>query len=168
MTLKKSLAQIRSKYLDVSIFWEIRGKHWLFPESCESSVWISQALAVLPVRTQGLSDPRVILMAVHTCGALPWCAVLWVAVLAHSRWPQAPLSMEFSSQDQWSGLPSPTPEDLRKPGLEPVSPAFPALAGRFFTTEPPGKPLNCIADVKDLGTNVLRFFLKVHFHIHNA
>ena len=79
-------------------------------------------------------------MAVHTCGALPCCAVLWVSVLAHSLWPQAPLSMEFSSQDQWSGLPSPTPEDLRKPGLEPVSPAFPALAGRFFTIEPPGKP----------------------------
>ena len=53
---------------------------------------------------------------------------------------QAPLSMGFSSQDQWSALPSPTPEDLRKPGCEPVSPAFPALAGRFLTTEPPGKP----------------------------
>ena len=57
---------------------------------------------------------------------------------------QAPLSMGFSSQDQWSALPSPTPEDLRKPGREPVSPAFPALAGRYLTTEPPGKSKLCI------------------------
>ena len=53
---------------------------------------------------------------------------------------QASLSMGLSSQDQWSALPSPTPEDLCKPGREPVSSAFPALAGRFLTTEPPGKP----------------------------
>ena len=38
----------------------------------------------------------------------------------------------------WSGLPFPSPEDLLDPGIEPASPA---LAGRFFTTEPPEKPL---------------------------
>ena len=31
----------------------------------------------------------------------------------------------------------PPPEDLSDPGIEPVSPAFPALANGFFTTEPP-------------------------------
>ena len=49
---------------------------------------------------------------------------------------QAPLSMGFSRQEYWSGLPFPSPGELPHPGLEPGSPA---LAGRFFTTEPPGK-----------------------------
>ena len=47
---------------------------------------------------------------------------------------QAPLSMEFSRQEHWSGLPFPTPGDLRNPGIEPMSLASPALAGGFFTT----------------------------------
>ena len=54
---------------------------------------------------------------------------------------QAPLSMGFPRQECWSGLPFPFPGDLPDPGIEPVSPAFPALAGGFFTTEPPGKPV---------------------------
>ena len=44
--------------------------------------------------------------------------------------------MKFSRQECWSGLSFPSPGDLPDPGIEPVSPA---LAGRFFTTEPPGK-----------------------------
>ena len=48
---------------------------------------------------------------------------------------QAPLSMEFSGQDHWSGLPFPTPGDLPNPEIEPMSPA---LAGRLFTTVLPG------------------------------
>ena len=57
------------------------------------------------------------------------------------RWTaarQAPLSLEFSRQEYWSGLPLLFPGDLLHPGIESVSPA---LAGGFFTTEPPGKPL---------------------------
>ena len=50
---------------------------------------------------------------------------------------QAPLPMEFPRQEYWSRLPFPPPEDLPDPGIEPTSPA---LAGRFFTTEPAGKP----------------------------
>ena len=53
---------------------------------------------------------------------------------------QAPLSMGFSSQQSWSGLPFPTPGGLPAPGMEPVSLASPALAGRFFTPVSPGKP----------------------------
>ena len=49
---------------------------------------------------------------------------------------QAPLSMEFSREQYWSELPFHIPEDLSKPGIEPVSLA---LAGGFFTTTPPGK-----------------------------
>ena len=51
---------------------------------------------------------------------------------------QAPPAMEFSMQEYCSGLPFPSPGDLPDPGIEPMSPAF---AGRFFTTEPPAKPI---------------------------
>ena len=47
---------------------------------------------------------------------------------------QALLSLKFSSQEYWSELSFPTPGYLSNPGLKPVSLAFPALAGRFFTT----------------------------------
>ena len=64
---------------------------------------------------------------------------------------QAPLSMEFPRQDYWGGLPFPSPWDLPDPGIEPMSPA---LAGRFFTTEPPGKPMVLCSNntVKALGS----------------
>ena len=52
---------------------------------------------------------------------------------------QAPLSIEFSRQEYWSGLPFPAPRDLPDPRIEPVSPVSPALADGFFATEPPGK-----------------------------
>ena len=40
---------------------------------------------------------------------------------------QAPLSMEFSRQEYWSGLSCPPPGDLPNPGMEPTTPASPAL-----------------------------------------
>ena len=46
--------------------------------------------------------------------------------------------MGFSRQEYWSGLPCPPPGDLPNPGIKPK---FPALADRFFTTEPPGNSL---------------------------
>jgi len=45
--------------------------------------------------------------------------------------------MGFPRQEYWSGLPFPSPGDLPDLGIKPVSPA---LAGRFFTAEPSGKP----------------------------
>ena len=47
---------------------------------------------------------------------------------------QAPLSMGFSRQEYWSGLPCPPPGDLSDPGIESVSLTSAALAGGFFTT----------------------------------
>ena len=58
---------------------------------------------------------------------------LWTVAL------HAPLFMEFSRPEYWSGLPFPPPGDLPDPGIEPASFEFPALAGGFFTTEPPRK-----------------------------
>ena len=75
-------------------------------------------------------------MCVCVCPVAQLCSILcnlWT--VAH----QAPLSMEFSRQEEWSGLPFPTPGHLPNPGIELTSPV---LAGRFFTTVPPGKPLD--------------------------
>ena len=47
---------------------------------------------------------------------------------------QDPLSLEFSSQEYWSGLPFPSPGDLPDPGIKPTSLVSPALASGFFTT----------------------------------
>ena len=60
---------------------------------------------------------------------------LWTTAL------QAPLSMGFYRQEYWNGLPFPSPGDPPEPGIEPSSPDAPALAGRFFTTKPSGKPV---------------------------
>ena len=54
---------------------------------------------------------------------------------------QAPLSMEFSRQEYWSGLPFLIPRDLPHEGIELESPLSSASASRFFTIAPPGKPL---------------------------
>ena len=54
---------------------------------------------------------------------------------------QAPLSLGFFRQEYWNGLPFPPPPgDLPDPEIQPASPVSPALVGRLFTTELPGKP----------------------------
>ena len=61
------------------------------------------------------------------------CCVLLFAI----PWPvahQVPLSLEFSRQEYWSGLPFPPPGDLPEPGIQPTSLISPALAGWFFTS----------------------------------
>ena len=63
--------------------------------------------------------------SIHLCFATPWIA-------AH----QAPLSMELSRQEYWSGLPFPSPGDLPDPGIEPGSPA---LQADSLPSEPSGK-----------------------------
>ena len=55
---------------------------------------------------------------------------------------QAPLSVGFSRQEYWSGLPCPSPGDLPKPEMEPASLLSSALAGKFFTTSPNGEALD--------------------------
>ena len=57
---------------------------------------------------------------------------------------KAPLSMEFSRQEYWSGLPFPSPGDLPDPGIEPWSPA---LQTDTLPSEPPGKSTWCICRI---------------------
>ena len=82
-------------------------------------------------------------MHVCVCLYICMCVCVCVCVCACSVVCRAPLSMEFSRQEYWHGLPFPTPGDLPNPGTEPMAPATPALAGRFFTIEPLGKPFGC-------------------------
>ena len=65
---------------------------------------------------------------------------------------QAPLSTKFCRQEYWSGSPFPSPGHLLGPGIEPVS--F-ALAGGFFTIEPPGKPLTNLDSILKSRDNTL-------------
>ena len=67
--------------------------------------------------------------------SLQSCPTLRPMDVAH----QAPLSMGFSRQEYWSGLPFPSPGDLPDPGMEPVSLMSPTLAGSLPLV-PPGKP----------------------------
>ena len=70
---------------------------------------------------------RCVCVLSHVClFAIPW-------IIAH----QVPLSMEFSRQEYWSGLPCPTPGDL--PDLE-IETASAVLAGGFFINCATGKP----------------------------
>ena len=87
---------------------------------CTDTVFVCVCVCVhmcVCVSTQSLSRVR-------------FCATLWT--VAH----QAPLSVGFSRQEYWCGLPFPTPADLPNSGIKPTSLASPALAGIFFTTEP--------------------------------
>ena len=87
-----------------------------------------------PFRLQVLRRQELILIHVfawvlsHVWLSTPWA-------VAH----QAPLSMGFLRQEYWSGLPFLPPGDLPYAVVKPMSPA---LAGGFFTTEPPGKPMH--------------------------
>ena len=79
-----------------------------------------------------------------------YVCIVFACMLSHGQlfvttWTvvrETPLSMEFSRQEYWSGFHFPPPVDLPNPRIEPLSLASPALAGGFFTTEPPGKPYN--------------------------
>jgi len=62
--------------------------------------------------------------------------------------------MGFSRREHWSGLPFPSPGDLPSPTIKPMSPA---VAGRFFTTELPGKPNYMHTD-----THTNEFSIKSH------
>ena len=110
-------------------------------------LWENKILTLkLKFKAQQALSPRDV-VKICMCVCLCVCVLFCCLVVSDSfvtPWTiahQAPLSMGFPRQECWSGLPFPFPGDLPDPGIESVSPASPALAGRFFTTEPPGKPV---------------------------
>ena len=79
------------------------------------------------------------------CVCVCVCVCVWARTLScishvplFTPWTVAhqahPLSMGFSTQEFWSGLPCPPPGDLPNPGIEPTSLMSPALTGGFFNT----------------------------------
>ena len=93
-------------------------------ETIKARDWITQfafcisSLPYMIVKVKSLSRVRLF--------ATPWTVAY-----------QAPLSMGFSRQECWSGLPFPSPGDLPDPGIEPGSPT---LQANVLPSEPPGKP----------------------------
>ena len=86
-------------------------------------------------------------------------ATLWT--VAH----QAPLSMEFSRQDYWSGLPCPPPGDLPHPGTEPMSFMSPAFSGSLFPTSTTWKAGACSCQLPwelEFDNLLCRFFYYSH------
>ena len=127
---------------------------WSWKEA-SLSPHLSQPVFLFPLAV--MSIPRqVYCCRVCVCAKLLSCVQLFATVGAIAC--QAPLSMGFSRQEYWSGLPCPPPGDLSDPGIEPMSLASPALAGRFFTTEPPGKP--CVLLLQGL---LCMWSLTLHF-----
>ena len=76
-------------------------------------------------------------VSVLSCFSRVWLFVT-LCTVAH----QAPLSMGFSKQEFWSGLPCTPPEDLSKPGFEPMSLMSPELAGMYLPLAPTAKPFS--------------------------
>ena len=82
-----------------------------------------------------LHEAYTLLMCMPSHFSYVWLfATLWTIAC------QAPLSMQSSRQEYWSGLPFPSPGSLPNPGIKPVSPASPDIGRWFFTAEPPGTP----------------------------
>ena len=101
------------------------------------------------------NDPKIAVGFVHVCCSVAKSCVTLCDPMDYNY--QAPLSMGFSGQEYWSGLPFPPPGDLPHPGIKPTSPA---LRGRFFTTEPPGKYNLCVYSprlIKNVGTSTLNY-----------
>ena len=68
-------------------------------------------------------------------------SVVFDSLWHHGLYHRVHLSKKFSRQEYWNRLPFPIPGNLHDPGIKPASLATPALAGGFFTTDTPGKPL---------------------------
>ena len=79
-----------------------------------------------------------ILFSQMTLYSEKYLSCVWLFVIPWTLAYQDPLSLEFSRQEYWSGLPFPSPEDLPNPGIKSSSPALQADALPY---EPPGKPL---------------------------
>ena len=79
-----------------------------------------------------------------SCFGCVWLfATLWTVAL------QVPLSMGFSRQAYWSGMPCPSPGDLPDPGIKSVSLTSPVLASRFFTTSATWEALKLSHDLSN-------------------
>ena len=102
--------------------------------------WMSSVLTAVSLLHTLLRDKKKSLTCMYAqlLSRVQLSATTWIVA------QQSPLSMGFSRQEYWNALPFPSPGYLPNPGTEATSPVSPVLAGRFFTTEPPRKPITTV------------------------
>ena len=118
-------------------------------------------MAALALGAQGLNSTGAPQHSLHTvdfvrsfgAGLAPnsYLTLVTPQIVTH----QAPLSMEFSRQEYWSGLPFCSPRDLPHPGIKPASLASLALAGRFVTTSATWEAWRKCQDLRKSGGKTL-------------
>ena len=119
----KNMKKNRYLYL-YQISWNVKDADggWFWPSRLQST----EAWSLPQPKTLNEHVCKFTVLVTHSC--LTLCNLM-----DH----QVPLSMGFSRQEYWSGLPFPSPGDLPDPRIKLT---YPALSGGFFTSEPLGKP----------------------------
>ena len=107
--------------------------HTLSKFSCHS-LWLYVQSSLKHLKTLEMEGKRetVVHMKAIVCECAHLLGHVQLFVTPWTVTPQTPLSMGFSRQEYWSGLPFSPPADLPDPGIELASPLSPALAGRFM------------------------------------
>ena len=122
MPLKAGKAGLSKEWM--SRLWKV----WDFFLTCKLASYPAVLSWILAEDLRFLEKKLYCCLVAKSCPTLlrhPWTVACW-----------APLSMEFSRQECWSGLPFPSSGDLPNSRTKPTLPSF---AGRLFTTAPPGK-----------------------------
>ena len=103
-------------------------------DNIQSHFWLSQLQEVLQVSSEQRPEMPIHIFQRQVCVHAQSCLTL-----QPYRLSMVLLSIRLSQQEYWSGLPFPSRGDLSHSKIELASPVSPALADRFFTTEPSGK-----------------------------
>ena len=110
-----------------------------------------------------LLKPQLLRNALRDCVCAQSLSRVWLSVVPWTVAHKAPLSMEFSKQEYWNGLPIPTPGDLPNPGTEPTSLTSSAQAGRLFATSITWEALSYMISLSKLAPSNHTLFLSL-FH----
>ena len=102
---------------------------------------------IIPLLSNYTQDFQNIYTPYFSCVYVQSCPAVCDSVDCSRR---APLSLKFSRQESWSGLPLPPQGNLPKPRIQPISVASPALAGRFFSLPLLGSPGSSIKPAESI------------------
>ena len=107
-----------------------------------TEVWLMWLMYTVKIHVTGIqySESQFLKVILYLWGWWWWLSCVWFFVIPWTVAHQTPLSMEFSRQEYWRGLPFSSPGELPDSGIKPESLVSPASAGGFFITVPPGKP----------------------------
>ena len=111
-----------------------------YNNNCSLPIWNGTYISLFCKHTLDLSQILCSPFSVHITLLLQVCLLSLFSCILATQWTvacQAPQCMEFSRQENWSGLPFPSPGVLPNLGIKPASPMSPALAGRFLPLVPP-------------------------------